>query len=152
MRQFIYAFAIALALLMGVVKPALADEAFPMLVYEPYDIVPQSELIPLGAPEDNGGTVLQGDITLKGRFDFLGDGMAAGIFQATTRRGARVRVVMPFSEHATVIIGRVTLTDEFGNRHTYNPGDSYFIRQGSVILWEQSCPLLQKSFFNYTMP
>ncbi|HKY61888.1 MAG TPA: hypothetical protein VJR29_00575 [bacterium] len=68
-------------------QAAIAQDILPMLVYEPFDYVPQSELIPLGNPEDLGGTILEGDIELKGRIDFVKNGMVAGIFQATTRHG-----------------------------------------------------------------
>src|SRR5262245_14768660 len=106
MRKKLGIFVTVFMLFIGGLKLAAAEDPNPMRVYQPFDVVPQSELIPLGAPEDNGGTVLEGDIELKGRIDFVGNGMAAGIFQATTRRGVKAMVHMPFSEHATVIVGR----------------------------------------------
>jgi uncharacterized protein len=152
MRKRLYGFAVLLILMTGGVKFAAADDVHPMIVYTLGQLVPESELIPLGTPEDLGGTVLEGDIELKGRIDFAANGMTAGIFQATTQHGVRALVHMPFTEHGTFIHGIVTLTDELGNSHIYRPGDSYFIQQGSNILWEQRVPIVQKSFFNFTTP
>ena len=45
-----------------------------------------------------------------------------------------------------------TLTDETGRSHTYKAGDSYFIRQGQVIIWEVKGKQVIKSFFNVVEP
>ena len=120
-----------------------------MLVYEIGNPVPECQLTDLGDPANLGGQVLEGDVKISARVDFAQNGMLAGVFQAT--RG-RVLITFPFNEHATIITGSVKLTDELGQSHTYHPGDSYFIRQGSKILWEVSGRRVQKSFFNYTNP
>ncbi len=116
-------------------------------VYTPKDPVDESTLIPLGPPEAMGGEVLEGKPVLSGRIDFNERGMAAGIFKATT---GTVRIVFPFTEHATILQGEVTLTDETGRSHTFKKGDSYFIRQGQVILWQVKGKHVIKSFFNVT--
>ena len=120
-----------------------------MAVYEIGNPVPECQLMDLGDPANLGGQVLDGEVKISARVDFAQDGMLAGVFQAT--RG-RVLINFPFNEHATIITGSVTLTDEWGQTRTYHPGDSYFIRQGSKILWEVKGRRVQKSFFNYTSP
>jgi len=120
-----------------------------MVVYEIGNPVPECQLTDLGDPANLGGQVLEGDVKISARVDFAQNGMLAGVFQAT--RG-RVLITFPFNEHATIITGSVKLTDESGQTHIYHPGDSYFIRQGSRILWEVAGNRVQKSFFNYTNP
>ncbi|MBI2204317.1 MAG: DUF861 domain-containing protein [Candidatus Rokubacteria bacterium] len=129
--------------------PPAAAAASAMLVYEIGTPVAQCQLTDLGDPANLGGQVLEGDVKIAARVDFAQGGMLAGVFQST--RG-RVLIYFPFNEHATIITGKVTLTDETGQTKTYHAGESYFIRQGSVILWEVSGPLVQKSFFNFTTP
>ena len=116
-----------------------------MIVYKLGTPVPQCALVDLGDPANLGGTMLEGDPKIAARVDYARDGMLAGVFQAT--RGTAL-IHFPFTEHATIIYGSVTLTDETGQTKTYHVGDSYFIRQGSVILWEVRGRLVQKSFFN----
>lgn len=129
-----------------VVTPPAANE---MVVYEIGEPVPECQLMDLGDPEGLGGTVLEGDPKISARIDFSQNGLTAGVFQAT--RG-KVLIHFPFDEHATIITGAVTLTDESGQTHTYHPGDSYFIQQGSNILWEVKGRRVQKSFLNFVRP
>jgi uncharacterized cupin superfamily protein len=77
--------------------------------------------------------VLQGSLNLSARIDYAEDAVTAGVFQAT--RGS-ARIHFPFTEHATILSGAVTLTDEWGKTAVLEAGDGYFIRQGSVVLWE----------------
>ena len=110
-----------------------------------HDEVAQSELMDLGPPEDLGGTVVSGDPKISARIDYA-DGIAtAGVFQAT--RGD-VQIHFPFTEHATVIEGAVTLTDETGQTARLLPGDSYLIKQDTSIFWHVARSFVQKSFFN----
>jgi hypothetical protein len=118
-----------------------------MRVYSPNETLDPSTFAPLGSPEALGGEVLEGTPALSGRIDFSDRGMTAGIFKATT---GIVRIVFPFSEHATILEGEVTLTDEAGQSHTFKKGDSYFIRQGQIMLWEVKGEHVIKSFFNVT--
>ncbi len=120
----------------------------PMVVYTRQEI-PDSELVDLGPPEGLGGTVLSGDPKLSGRID-NGDGAAtAGVFQATS---GDAQIHFPFTEHSTVMQGAVTLTDEAGHAHRLDPGDSYLIKQESVILWHVAGRRVQKSFFSVVEP
>jgi len=128
---------------------AAAARAAPpqMIVYRAGERVPESELIDLGPPEGLGGEVLEGDPRISARIDYAAGDLLAGVFQAT--RG-KVLIHFPFTEHATILKGEVTLTDEWGNRAHLGAGDSYFITQGSIILWEVRGDRVQKTFFNRT--
>jgi uncharacterized protein len=107
--------------------------------------IADEDLIDLGDPAGLGGDVVSGTPRISARVDFQDGAMTAGIFQATT---GTVRIHFPFTEHATILEGEVTITDEDGVVHTYRPGDSYLIRQGQVVLWEVAGPRVRKSFFN----
>ncbi len=118
-----------------------------MIVYRKGAKVPESELVELGPPASLGGTVLEGDPRISARIDYAEGRLLGGVFQAT---GGKVRIEFPFTEHATVLDGEVELTDQWGNNARLAPGDSYLIRQGSVILWEVRGQAMQKTFFNRT--
>ncbi len=117
------------------------------LVYQPQQAIDDATLVDLGAPSDLGGRVLERDPKISARIDYQANGMTAGIFEATT---GIVEILFPFTEHATIIEGEVTITDESGQRHTYRPGDSYFIKQGQVVIWDVRGPRVRKAFFNIT--
>ncbi len=57
------------------------------------------------------GTVLSGDPKLSGRIDYQDGPATAGVFQAP-RGDAQIR--FPFTEHATVVEGAVTLKEKRG--------------------------------------
>jgi len=116
-----------------------------MRVYSPRSGVDLESLMSLGPPEALGGEVLSGEPQLYGRFDFREGNVAAGVFRATT---GRIRVTFPFTEHATILEGEVTLTDETGKTQSFKAGDSYFIRQNQVVLWDVQGQHVVKSFFN----
>ncbi len=117
----------------------------PMAVYKKRLEVPEAELTDLGPPEGLGGTVLSGDPKLSGRIDHGDQAATAGVFHATPG-DARIR--FPFTEHSTIIEGAVTLKDETGHTHRFEPGDTYLIRQGSSILWQVAGSRVQKSFLS----
>ena len=118
-----------------------------MIVYQPNAAVPDSDLVDLGAPEALGGKVLEGSPKISARVDFNEDGMMAGIFEATT---GTAEVHFPFTEHATILEGEVTITDASGQSHTFRPGDSYLIEQGQVVIWDVRGERVRKSFLNVT--
>lgn len=123
----------------------LGTESNEMVVYTPNQRVDESTLVDLGDIGNLGGVVLEGEPKVYGRIDYSEGGVTAGIFKGT--RGV-VRIVFPFSEHATLLEGVVKLTDEAGRSHTFKKGESYFIRQGQVILWEVKSKYFIKSFLN----
>lgn len=94
-----------------------------------------------------GGRILEGEVRITVHLDVQEGGMASGIFEATS---GRVEILFPFTEHATILEGEVSLTDEAGHTRTLQPGDSYFIEQGERILWDVKTPRLRKAFFNIT--
>jgi uncharacterized protein len=117
-----------------------------MVVYSPRGKpVSEAGFVSLGAPEALGGRVLEGNPEIFARIDYSHKGTAAGLFKATT---GKIEIFFPFTEHATILEGEVTLTDELGQSHTYKPGDSYLIRQGQTIIWEVKGKQVIKSFFN----
>jgi uncharacterized protein len=134
---------IALACAIVVAGPSAATAQ--MIVYRAGEKVPQAELVDLGPPAGLGGTVLEGDPKISARIDYAQGHLLAGVFQAT--RG-KVLIHFPFTEHATILNGEVELTDAWGNSAHLGAGDSYFIRQGSIILWEVRGERVQKTFFN----
>jgi uncharacterized cupin superfamily protein len=98
-----------------------------------------------------GGTLLAGNPRIRIRFDAPPDGVTAhGVFEQDGK--GTFRIVFPFNEHIQVIRGRLRLTDMNGVVIELGPGDSYFIAQGTVIIWETLTPFFQKSFFDYTSP
>jgi uncharacterized cupin superfamily protein len=131
------------------VPPPVMSTAAPeeMKVYSPKVAVDISTLASLGPPDALGGQVLSGQPELFGRVDFHKGNLMGGLFMATT---GLIRVTFPFTEHATILEGEVTLTDATGVTQTFRPGDSYIIRQGQVILWDVKGKHVIKSFFNYT--
>lgn len=116
-----------------------------LVVYPRGVAVPDCELVDLGPPEGLGGTVLSGSPRISARVDHSDGPLTAGVFQAT--RGD-VLIHFPFTEHATILVGSVRLTDPTGQTAVLEPGDSYVIGQGTDILWQVSGARVQKSFFN----
>lgn len=116
-----------------------------MRVYQPNAIVLDSDLVDLGDPADLGGRVIEGTPRISARVDFDAEGVTAGIFEATT---GKVEIQFPYTEHATILEGEVTLTDEAGQRQTFRPGDSFLIKQGQVVIWEVKGERVRKSFLN----
>lgn len=117
-----------------------------MIVYSTSVVTDELNLNDLGAPEILGGKVLEGTPKISARIDYKKNGMTAGIFEATT---GTVEIHFPFTEHATILEGEVTITDnKSGNSYTYRPGDSYLIQQGQVVIWEVKGKHVRKSFFN----
>jgi uncharacterized cupin superfamily protein len=122
-----------------------SDSPAPMIVYDAHKEIAQSELTDLGAPEHLGGTVVSGDPNISARIDYADGPATAGVFQAT--RGD-ARITFPFTEHATVLSGAVTLTDRTGARQRLGVGDSYLITQSGSIFWHVGRSRVQKSFIN----
>ncbi|MGW7198490.1 cupin domain-containing protein [Streptomyces chryseus] len=123
------------------------DRKIEMIVYQPHQPIDDTELNDLGDPVVLGGKVLEGHPRISARVDLDQEGLSAGVFQATT---GTLEVTFPFTEHATILDGEVTITDSDGNRHTYRPGDSYVIEQGHVVTWDVRGERVLKSFLNIT--
>ncbi|BBA36787.1 putative cytoplasmic protein [Methylocaldum marinum] len=123
-----------------------------VMIYKMGRIVDDSDFVDVTSQIPTlGGTVLKGNPTIKMRFDaspLPDDTTVHGIFEQIGQ--ARIRIVFPFDEHMQVIHGVLKITDSAGTVSYLAPGDSYFIAQGSEVLWETLTPLFQKSFHDYT--
>lgn len=117
-------------------------------IYYPKKLrVPRSELTEID-PTSVGGEILEGDVRIFIRLDYLNDNISGGIFESTE---GKARVVFPFTEHATFLRGRVRITDVATcTEQLLKPGDSYIIEQGTTVIWETITPTAQKSFLNIT--
>jgi uncharacterized protein len=107
----------------------------------------QQDLHPIGSVANLGATVESGDVQAfaKGTFGGPTDPVSAGYFGVT--RGT-FRMTYPFNEQATVVQGSVKLTDvAAGTSVTYNVGDSWFVTQGTEVLWELQSDFFVKHFF-----
>ncbi|MCP1576262.1 hypothetical protein RB25_09490 [Herbaspirillum rubrisubalbicans] len=85
-----------------------------------------------------------------GTFGAPGDAVSAGYFGVTR---STFRMTYPFNEQATVAEGSVRLTDlATGNSLSFGKGDSWFVKQGSEILWEIQSDFFVKHFFAVANP
>ena len=80
----------------------------------------------------------------KNLYSSNGGQVLSGIYEVTK---GRFKVIYPFHEHATVLDGEVTISDE---AVTYGPGDSWFCHQGEVVTWDVK-DHLRKTFFVVTV-
>jgi uncharacterized cupin superfamily protein len=96
-----------------------------------------SELEAWGKLSDLGAQILEGgEIAAFGKMTHGAptDPVSAAYFGTT--KGA-FRLVYPFSEQATVVEGRVRITDEStGEARTFGAGDSWFVTKGTSTVWE----------------
>jgi len=97
---------------------------------------PVPDLDSWGTVADLGSEILEGECKASGKMVFgTPDAPVSCAFFAVTT--GRFRMVYPFTEHAVVVEGDVTLTDEnTGTSTTYGPGDGWFIEKDTPILWE----------------
>ena len=107
------------------------------------------ELDVWGPPEELAAVTLEGEPIMYGiKLYNSGNGqILSGIYEVTK---GKFKVIYPFHEHATVLSGKVTLTDKEGNSVTYGPGDSWFCHQGEVVTWDVK-DRLRKTFFVVTV-
>ena len=102
----------------------------------------QQDLRPIGSVTNLGATVESGagDAYALGTFGAPTDPVSAGYFGVAR---CVFRMTYPFNEQATVVHGSVKLTDvATGASVTYGTGESWFVTQGTVVLWE-----IQSDFF-----
>jgi len=95
----------------------------------------------LGATIESG----QADAYALGTFGTPGDPVTAGYFGVTR---STFRMAYPFHEQATVVHGSVKITDlAAGTSVTYEEGDSWFVTQGTEVLWEVQSEFFIKHYF-----
>lgn len=107
----------------------------------------QQDMHPIGSVANLGATVEAGGVQAfaQGTFGGPTDPVSAGYFGVT--RGT-FRMTYPFNEQATVVQGSVRLTDvAAGTSVTYDVGDSWFVTQGTEVLWEVQSDFFVKHFF-----
>ena len=98
------------------------------------NVVP--ELESWGTVADLGSEILEGEGLCFGKMVHGSPHMPLCCGYFSTVRG-KFRMTYPFSEHAVVVEGKVTLTDEAsGEATTYGPGDGWFVEKGTLVLWE----------------
>lgn len=99
-----------------------------------------------GTVADLGSEILEGECLASGLMvhGAPNSPVSCGYFACTK---GKFRMVYPFNEHATVVAGKVTLTDEAtGLTQTYGVGDSWFIAKGTPILWQVETESFAKNY------
>ena len=107
---------------------------------------PVPELNSWGTVTDLGSEILEGECRASGKMIFGAptDPISCAVFAVS--RG-RFRMIYPFTEHAVVVEGSVTLTNEdTGKSTTYGPGDAWFIERGTPILWQVNSERFVKNY------
>jgi uncharacterized cupin superfamily protein len=94
--------------------------------------------------------VLKGKPRQSGREDFASpDGaFSAGVWECTT---GSFRITYPMDEIATLLKGKLVITDERGRKTTLEAGDSFFVAKGETLTWDIIEPV-RKSYFLYMPP
>ena len=89
--------------------------------------------------------ILSGDPRQSGRIDVSGedDALFAGVWECT--KGS-FRFTYTFTELATILAGRIAVTDAEGARHELAVGDSFLVEQGETVTWE-ILEDMRKSYF-----
>lgn len=88
-----------------------------------------------GHVTDLGAELIDGEGLIFGKFVFGGPDAPLSCAYFATTKGS-FRMVYPFNEHAVVVEGAITLTDErSGVTKDYAPGDAWFIEKGTPVLW-----------------
>jgi len=93
------------------------------------------ELDNWGTVADLGSEILEGECRALGKMIFgTPDGPVSCAYFAVT--SGSFRMTYPFTEHAVVVEGSVTLIDErTGASARYSPGDAWFIEKGTPVVW-----------------
>ena len=103
-------------------------------------------LDPWGTVADLGSTILEGKAKAFGRFTHGNPEapMSGGFFAVTQ---STFRMVYPFTEHAIVLEGEVTLTDAAsGESRSFKAGEGWMIEKGTSVLWTVHTPRVVKHY------
>jgi len=97
-----------------------------------------------------GLVVLKGNPRQSGREDFASpDGaLSAGVWECTM---GSFRITYPMDEIATLLKGKLVITDDRGRKTTLEAGDSFFVAKGETLTWDIIEPV-RKSYFLYMRP
>lgn len=98
-----------------------------------------------GPVADLGSEILEGNPQAYGRMTHgTPDAPVSAAFFGSTK--GKFRMVYPFNEQATIMLGEVRLTDESsGKTTTFGTGDTWFVTKGTPVLWE----VLSDSFIKH---
>ena len=85
--------------------------------------------------EEIGARILEGDPKSVSRADFGDSGgpLCSGIYGVTP---GKFEVDYTWTEIATILEGRIRLTDANGKVNEIGPGESFFVAAGETITWE----------------
>lgn len=107
---------------------------------------PLPELDPWGTVADLGSEILEGDCLAFGHMVHgTPDAPVSCAFFAVTK--GKFVMTYPFTEHAVVVEGHLTLTDQnTGKSTTYGPGDGWFVEKGTPVLWDVHSDRFTKNY------
>ncbi|MBO9707371.1 MAG: DUF861 domain-containing protein [Caulobacter sp.] len=94
------------------------------------------ELDSWGTVADLGSDILEGECLAFGKMVFSASDAAVSCAYFGVTQG-KFRMIYPFNEHAVVVEGLVTLTNErTGETNTYSVGQGWFVEKDTPVLWE----------------
>ena len=105
------------------------------------------DLDPWGVVTNLGAEAIEGELLIAGRMIYGAPDapLSCGYFACT--KGV-FRMVYPFNEHAVVVEGQLTLTNEAtGEVNQYGPGDGWFVEKGTPVLWRVESERFVKNYF-----
>ncbi|NKJ44489.1 cupin domain-containing protein [Novosphingobium sp. SG720] len=104
------------------------------------------DLDPWGTVVDLGSELLAGDGAAFGK-------ITAGTPEAPFHAAyfgvsrSRFRMTYPFNEHAVVVAGTVSLTNEATDEtRTFTAGEGWFVEKGTAIVWDVQSDLFVKHY------
>lgn len=108
-----------------------------------------SDLESWGKITDLGAELLEGDVMASGKF-VVGspETQISCAFFACTK--GKFRMVYEYAEHAVVMEGEVTLTNEkTGETTNYVAGDCWYVEKGTPVLWHVTSPRFVKNYVGF---
>ena len=105
------------------------------------------QLDPWGTVADLGSEILAGEGKAYGKMTAGAptDPVSAAYFGVSK---STFRMTYPFNEHAVVLEGEVTLTNEAtGESRSYGPGEGWFVEKGTPVLWTVTTDRFVKNYF-----
>jgi uncharacterized cupin superfamily protein len=99
-----------------------------------------------GTVANLGSTILEGEGKASGLFTMgTPEAPLSAAFFAVSK--SKFRMVYPFTEHAVVVEGEATLTNEAtGEAVTYKAGDGWTVDKGTPLLWDVKSPRFVKHY------
>lgn len=99
-----------------------------------------------GVIDDLGAEILEGDCIVQGSMisGTPETPVSCGFFAVSK---GKFRMTFPSTEHAIVLEGSVTLTEEAtGVATTYSVGEGWFIEKGTTVLWDVHSDRVVKNY------